>query len=279
MAWVMPRAGPPADPTCTNRASRTTSSASCITSSGIVAEKSSVWRVGAVRQRVDDPADVGPEAHVHHPVRLVEHQRVELRRSHRAVAHVIHQPAGRGDDDVDAGLEGAFLRIHRHAAVDGDAGQVGVVGEALDVVFDLAGQLAGRGQDEDPGEAAFLRGRLARPQHPVEDRQQERRRLAGAGVGAADQIVPVQRRSGSPRSGWAWSARSRESRMPSSSDGPRPSVSNATGLGSYSAWGRWTGGRGVERGLVSGAPALGRGLPTRTPSPARVDEGLYGNSN
>jgi hypothetical protein len=33
---------------------------------------------GRVRQRLHDPADVGPEAHVHHPVGLVEHQRVEL---------------------------------------------------------------------------------------------------------------------------------------------------------------------------------------------------------
>ena len=35
------------------------------------------------------------------------------------------------------------------AAVDGDAGQVRVIGEALDVVLDLDGQLAGRREDQD----------------------------------------------------------------------------------------------------------------------------------
>ena len=186
----MLRAGPPADPTCTNRASRTTSSASCITSSGIVAEKSSVWRAARVRQRLDDPADVGPEAHVHHAVRFVEHQRVELVEGHRAVAHVIHQPARRGDDDVDAGLEGPLLRIHRHAAVDGDAGQIGVIGEALDVVFDLARPARGSGARIRTRVKPRSSGAASRAsQHPVEDRQQERRRLAGAGVGAADEIV------------------------------------------------------------------------------------------
>ena len=90
-----------------------------------------------VRQRRDDAADVGPEAHVHHPVRLVEHERLELVEVDGAVALVIHQPAGRGDDDVDAGLERALLRIHRDAAVDRDAGEVRVIREALDVVLDL----------------------------------------------------------------------------------------------------------------------------------------------
>ena len=41
-----------------------------------------------------------------------------------AAALVIHQAPGRGDDDVDAGLERAFLRAHLDAAVDGDAREV-----------------------------------------------------------------------------------------------------------------------------------------------------------
>jgi hypothetical protein len=66
-------------PTCTNFGSRTISSANRTTSSGIVAEKSSVCRVaGSAR---DDPAHVGPEAHVHHPVGFVEHEQLDAARS------------------------------------------------------------------------------------------------------------------------------------------------------------------------------------------------------
>ena len=90
-----------------------------------------------IRQRLHDAADVGPEAHVHHPIGFVEHERVELVEGDRLAAHVIHQASRRGDDDVDAGLERALLRAHVDAAVDGDARDVRVVDEALHVVFDL----------------------------------------------------------------------------------------------------------------------------------------------
>ena len=71
------------------------------TSSGIVAEKSSVWRVGG--QRRDDAPHVGPEAHVHHAVGFVEHEQLDAAQVGVLLPHVIHQPARRGDDDVDAG--------------------------------------------------------------------------------------------------------------------------------------------------------------------------------
>ena len=134
-----------------------------MTSSGIVAEKSSVCRAAESGSVCDDAADVGPEAHVHHAVRFVEHERVELVEADGLAAHVIHQPAGSRDDDVDAGLERALLRPHVDAAVDRDAGDVGVIDEALDVVFDLHGELARRREDEDARVAALFRRGGARP--------------------------------------------------------------------------------------------------------------------
>ena len=191
MVCVMLLAGPPADPTCTNFASQ----------HDLVGQPHHLFRHrrreeqrlprGRVGQRRDDAPNVGPEAHVHHAIRFVEHERIELVELHGAVAHVIHQPARRGDDDVDARLERALLRVHRHAAVDGDAGQVRVIGEALDVVFDLAAELARRREDEDAREAALVGRRRARPEHAVQDRQEERRGLARAGVGAADEVAAV----------------------------------------------------------------------------------------
>ncbi len=146
---------------------------------------------GRVGKRHHDAADVGPESHVHHAIRLVQHERVELVESDRAAAHVIHQSARRGHDDVDARAERPLLRVHRHAAVDGDAGQIRVVGEPLDVVLDLHAELARGREDEDAGKAALFRGSCARLQDSVQDRQQKRRRFAGAGLGATDQVVAV----------------------------------------------------------------------------------------
>ena len=71
--------------------------------------------------RGDDAAHVGPEAHVHHAVGFVEHEQLDAGQVRVLLPHVIDQPARRGDDDVDAGAERAFLAAHFDAAVDGRA--------------------------------------------------------------------------------------------------------------------------------------------------------------
>ena len=52
------------------------------------------------RKRREDPLHVGPEAHVQHAVRFVQHQHFEAREVGRVVPHVVHQPAGRGHHHV-----------------------------------------------------------------------------------------------------------------------------------------------------------------------------------
>jgi hypothetical protein len=49
-----------------------------------------------------DFLDVGDEAHVEHPVRLVDHEQVAAVQHDLAAAEQVHQPARRGDQDVDA---------------------------------------------------------------------------------------------------------------------------------------------------------------------------------
>ena len=44
-----------------------------------------------------------------------------LRQVDRALADVVEQAAGTGDDDLDAGAQVLDLRVHAHSAVDGDA--------------------------------------------------------------------------------------------------------------------------------------------------------------
>ena len=71
------------------------------------------------RQLADDPADVMDEAHVEHAVGFVEHEYFDAVEVHGAVLHQVEQPAGRGDEDVDAMGERAHLRVDVHAA-DGE---------------------------------------------------------------------------------------------------------------------------------------------------------------
>ena len=79
-------------------------------------------RLTTRRQVRQDLANLGQEAHVEHAVRLVEDEVLELVHPGVARAHVIEQPAGRRDDDVDAAPERVLLRSHADAAEDRRAG-------------------------------------------------------------------------------------------------------------------------------------------------------------
>ena len=79
-----------------------------------------------------------------------------------------------------------FLRPHPHAAEDGGAGDRGVDGEVVQVGQDLGGQFPGRRQDQRPGGPARLVHQL------VQDRQQEGRGLAAAGLGTGEHVATRQ---------------------------------------------------------------------------------------
>ena len=50
----------------------------------------------------EDALDVADEAHVEHPVGLVQHQDLDVRQVDGALLVMVEQPARRGDQDVDA---------------------------------------------------------------------------------------------------------------------------------------------------------------------------------
>ena len=132
--------------------------------------------------------DVGEEAHVEHPVGLVEHEDLEPFELRVTVLEVIEQTARSGHDHVDAVAEGMLLRPRADAAVDGRAGEGSVHRQVAQMLIDLRRQLARRRQDEGARRAALLADQL------VEDRQQKRRALAAAGHGAGEDVLPGHRR-------------------------------------------------------------------------------------
>ena len=73
-----------------------------------------------LRRQQRDALDVVDEAHVEHPVRLVQHQHFERGQVDAAALEVVDEAARRGDDDVGAARELPVLDRVRRAAVDAD---------------------------------------------------------------------------------------------------------------------------------------------------------------
>ena len=75
--------------------------------------------LAAVREQREDLADVADEAHVEHPVGLVEDEDLDPAQVDGALAGVVEQASGRGDHDLDATAQRADLAAEADAAVDG----------------------------------------------------------------------------------------------------------------------------------------------------------------
>ena len=103
-------------------------------------------------------------------------------------AEVVHDAAGGADDDVHAAPQRGQLHAVGLAAVDRQHVHAAQVrGVLLERLADLQGQLAGGGEHE---RLRVLLGQVETGQ----DRQRERRGLAGAGLGESDDVAAGQQR-------------------------------------------------------------------------------------
>ena len=84
-------------------------------------------------------------------VGLVEDGDLDAGQVDVALADEVLEPAGAGDEDVDAGGERLDLRVLADAAEDDGAGQAGGAGQRLHDGEDLVGELAGRHEHEGAG--------------------------------------------------------------------------------------------------------------------------------
>ena len=81
--------------------------------------------LAAARRLVQDPAYAGQEAEVGHVVGLVEDGDLDLAEVAVTLADQVLEPAGAGEDDVDALAQALDLRVLADAAEDGLGGQAG----------------------------------------------------------------------------------------------------------------------------------------------------------
>jgi hypothetical protein len=91
---------------------------------------------------------LGLEAHVEHPVGLVEDEHLDVPELRRALLQVIDEAPRRGDDHLAPLLEGPDLLPHADAADDRGAAHVTPPAEPLQLLGDLQGELARRREDE-----------------------------------------------------------------------------------------------------------------------------------
>ena len=141
------------------------------------------------RDAADDLADRLDEAQVQHLIGFVQDEDLAGRQVQSLLLDVVQQAAGRGHQDIQPLLQGAFLGAVLHAAEDDRHAEAQVGAVLFEAVADLGGQLARRAQDQG------ARGARAR-RHAVlgqamQDRQGEGRRFAGARLGDAQQILAL----------------------------------------------------------------------------------------
>ncbi len=147
-------------------------------------------RLALRRDELDDPADVRQEAHVEHPVRLVEDEDLDLREVDGLLADVVEEPARRRGEDLYAGSKLLRLRIERDPAVDDRGPERDGPAVDPDELVALHRELARGHEDEDPdGMSRRREARVRVVSEAVEDRQEECRGLAGPGLGRREDVA------------------------------------------------------------------------------------------
>jgi hypothetical protein len=144
--------------------------------------------LAALQEKLEDPLDIGNEAHVEHPVRLVDDEHLDARHQDLAAVEPVEQAAGRGDQDIDTLLEQLLLVTHADAADEQRHGEVEMLAVGLEAVGNLRRQLARRAEDQ----RARHPGAGAAGGEAVQHRQGEARRLAGAGLRDADDVAALE---------------------------------------------------------------------------------------
>ncbi len=199
-----------------------------------------------------DAVDVLGEAHAQHLVGLVEHEELDVGELERAAVDVVDDAARRAHDDLGAAREGALLRQVRRAAVHRDDLQaVDVGGERRDRVGDLHRELTRRRQHD------HLHGGEGRVD-ALQQRQAERRGLAGARLGDADDVAAREQRG--DRAGLHRGRRGEaEARDGGQDVGGQAQVGERAGLGGRGGRGEGSGQRRAHAGNRSGGSGGGPG--------------------
>ena len=146
-----------------------------------------------MRQAPQDEADVLDEAQIEHAVRFVQDGDLDVAQIEHMLLEIVDDAPGRADQHVDALLENAPLLFVIHAAEHDGELETGVLADAFGIGMDLHGEFARR-RDHDGArrvERPVRRRRVG--QQAIEQGDEKRRRLAGAGLRLARHVAAGER--------------------------------------------------------------------------------------
>ena len=134
----------------------------------------------------DETPDIVDEAHVEHPVGLVEDEEIRVFERDRPASAKIDEPSRGGHQDIDALREVTDLAADRDAADDEGDLHPEVAPIQLEAIGDLAGEFSGRAQHQHA--AALLQRAPMVEGKSMENGQGKSGRLAGSGLRHADEV-------------------------------------------------------------------------------------------
>ena len=146
-------------------------------------------RLPSERHELADLLDVRDEAHVEHPVGLVDDEDLDAGQQEFAALREVEQAAGRGDQHVGAARDLGFLVAEGDAADQQRDVDLVIDAVAVERLFDLGREFARRLEDQ--------RARHPRPGtaglEPRDHRQGEGGGLARAGLGDTQDVPAFER--------------------------------------------------------------------------------------
>jgi len=141
-----------------------------------------------LRQHRDDAFDIRDEAHVEHPVGLVDDEDLDVVEHQVAALEQIDQATGSRDQHVDPAVKLAHLVGERLAADQQRLRELVILAVDVERLGHLRGQFARGFQNERARHA----GPGATRGQDVDHRQRERGRLARSRLRAAEHVAPLE---------------------------------------------------------------------------------------
>jgi len=141
-------------------------------------------------QFFQDAFQIRHKAHIEHPVGFVQHERIDVVEPNAALLKEVQQASGRSDTNVHAPLQSAHLSALADTTEDGRDAELEVFAVDVKAGRDLRRQFPRRTEHQHArrfsawlpiGEFQFL-----------QDWNSERGGLAGAGLGASEQVLAFE---------------------------------------------------------------------------------------
>ena len=140
------------------------------------------------RQQADNALDVGNEAHVEHPVGLVDDEDLHIRQQDLATFEMIEKAARGGDQNIDPLVERRVLVGKAHTADQQRHRQLVIGAEFFEGVGNLCRKFACRCQDQRPGKPRLG----ASGSQDLDHRQREGGGLAGPCLRRSEDVASHQ---------------------------------------------------------------------------------------